>query len=53
MLAAEQVAKAREHDEVTWEQVGVAFGTTAQSAHVRFGPSRTRAAEARAAAKSK
>ncbi len=44
IIAAEQVAKAREHDELTWEQVGEAFGTSAQSAHVRFG--RTRAAAA-------
>lgn len=40
VLAVEQVAKARLHDEVTWEQIGDAFGTSAQSAHVRFGRSR-------------
>lgn len=44
IIAAELVAKAREHEELTWEQVGEAFSTSAQSAHVRFG--RTRAAAA-------
>jgi hypothetical protein len=44
IIAAEQVAKAREHDQLTWEQVGEGFGTSAQSAHIRFG--RTRAAAA-------
>jgi len=40
LLAAEQVAKAREHHGLTWEQIGDAFGTSAQAAHVRFGPRR-------------
>jgi hypothetical protein len=35
-IAAEYVAKARETDGVTWEQVGEVFGTTMQSAHARF-----------------
>jgi hypothetical protein len=49
IIAAEQVAKAREHDEHTWEQVGQAFGTSAQSAHVRFGRTRASAATAQPA----
>ena len=36
VLAGRQVALAREHDQVTWEQVGAAFDITAQSAHHRF-----------------
>lgn len=36
ILAAELVAKARQHDDATWEHIGDAFGTSAQSAHVRF-----------------
>lgn len=35
-IAAEHVTKARESDDVTWEQVGEAFGVTMQSAHARF-----------------
>ncbi len=35
-LARAEVAKARETDGLTWEQVGEAFGTTKQSAHERF-----------------
>ncbi len=38
VVAAEQVALAREHDGVTWEQVGEAFGISMQSAHSRFRP---------------
>lgn len=40
VLAVEQVAKARLHHELTWEQIGDAFGTSAQSAHFRFGRTR-------------
>jgi len=36
VLAARQVAAAREHDGLTWEQVGEAFGISTQSAHHRF-----------------
>ena len=36
VLAASEVALARDQDEMTWEQVGDAFGTSAQSAHHRF-----------------
>ena len=36
LIAADQIAKAREHDGDTWEQIGEALGTSAQSAHVRF-----------------
>ena len=36
LIAAEQVERARELDGVTWEQVGLRFGTTMQSAHARF-----------------
>ena len=35
-LAGEHVALARELDNVTWEDVGVAFGISMQSAHHRF-----------------
>src|SRR6476469_5861256 len=35
-IAGEHVAKARELDGVTWEDVGDAFGVTSQSAHHRF-----------------
>lgn len=35
-LARAHVARARQSDGVTWEQVGEAFGTTRQSAHERF-----------------
>lgn len=37
LLAAEQINKTRTHHDSTWEQIGDAFGTSAQSAHVRFG----------------
>ena len=36
VLAAREVALARDHDGLTWEQVGAAFGISAQSAHHRF-----------------
>lgn len=36
VLAAREVALAREHDGLTWEQVGAAFDISAQSAHHRF-----------------
>ena len=36
LIAGEHVAKARELDGVTWEDVGEAFGTTMQAAHARF-----------------
>ena len=36
-LARESVARARESDGVTWEEVGRAFGVTRQAAHERFG----------------
>jgi hypothetical protein len=35
-LAGEHVALARELDQVTWEDVGAAFGISMQSAHHRF-----------------
>ncbi len=35
-VAGEHVAKARELDCVTWEDVGEGFGMTSQSAHHRF-----------------
>ena len=35
-LALAEVARAREAEGLTWEQVGEAFGTTRQSAHERF-----------------
>lgn len=41
LIASEQVCKARDHDEYTWERIGYAFGTSAQSAHVRFGRAAT------------
>lgn len=36
VLAAQEVALAREHDAVTWADVGEAFEISAQSAHHRF-----------------
>jgi len=36
VLAARQVAAARESDGLTWEQVGEAFDISTQSAHHRF-----------------
>jgi hypothetical protein len=36
VLAAREVALAREQDEMTWEQVGDAFEVSTQSAHHRF-----------------
>ena len=36
LIAAEHVARAREFDGLTWEQVGERFGTSMQSAHSRF-----------------
>ena len=36
LVAAEQVVLARELDDVTWEDVGRAFGISTQSAHSRF-----------------
>lgn len=36
LLAGQEVARAREHDGLTWADVGAAFGTSAQSAHTRF-----------------
>jgi hypothetical protein len=36
VLAAREVAIAREQDALTWEQVGDAFGVSAQSSHHRF-----------------
>ena len=36
VLAAREVALARDQDELTWEQVGEAFGISTQSAHHRF-----------------
>jgi hypothetical protein len=36
VLARRQVALARQHDQLTWAQVGEAFGTSMQSAHHRF-----------------
>jgi hypothetical protein len=35
-VACEHVARAHENDGVTWEQIGAAFATSAQSAHERF-----------------
>ena len=35
-VAREHVARAHEEDGVTWEQIGSAFATSAQSAHERF-----------------
>ena len=39
-VAAEEIARARAEDGATWEDVGRAFGVTAQSAHSRFGRKR-------------
>jgi hypothetical protein len=36
VLAAREVAFARDREEATWEQVGNAFGISTQSAHHRF-----------------
>jgi hypothetical protein len=36
VLAAREVALARDQDGLTWEQVGDAFGISTQSAHHRF-----------------
>jgi hypothetical protein len=36
VLAAREVASAREQGDVTWQQVGGAFGISTQSAHHRF-----------------
>ncbi len=36
LLAAEEVARAREHDGLSWADVGAAFDTSPQSAHTRF-----------------
>jgi hypothetical protein len=36
VLAAQEVAFARDHDGTTWEQVGHAFDITMQAAHHRF-----------------
>jgi hypothetical protein len=36
LVAAEQVARARQLDGVTWAQVGHAFGVSTQSAYSRF-----------------
>jgi hypothetical protein len=36
VLAAREVALARDQDELTWERVGEAFGISTQSAHHRF-----------------
>ena len=36
VLAAREVGLARDQDELTWEQVGEAFGISTQSAHHRF-----------------
>lgn len=36
LVAAEQVARARKLDGVSWAQVGEAFGVSTQSAHSRF-----------------
>jgi hypothetical protein len=35
-VARDHVARAHEADGATWEQIGAAFATTAQSAHERF-----------------
>ena len=35
-VAREHVARAHEEDGATWEQIGSAFATSAQSAHERF-----------------
>ena len=36
LVAAEQIERARELDDITWEQVGDAFGVSMQSAYTRF-----------------
>lgn len=36
LIAAEQVARARELDLRTWEQIGERFGVSMQAAHSRF-----------------
>ncbi|MGE3356537.1 MAG: hypothetical protein AB7O92_07930 [Acidimicrobiia bacterium] len=36
VLAAREIALARDQDGLTWEQVGDAFGISTQSAHHRF-----------------
>ena len=36
LVAQEHVARAHQEDGATWEQIGIAFATTAQSAHERF-----------------
>ncbi len=36
VVAAREVRFARNHDGLTWDQVGEAFGISAQSAHHRF-----------------
>ncbi len=36
LIAAEEVNRARDHDGVTWQDVGDFLGTTLQSAHGRF-----------------
>ncbi len=43
VLAAAEVRFARDHDGVTWEQVGGAFGISTQSAHHRFATKSVRA----------
>ena len=43
VLAAQEVAFAREYDEVTWQQVGDVFGISTQSAHHRFAAKAARA----------
>ena len=35
-LASREVAMARDHDDLTWAEVGEAFGISTQSAHHRF-----------------
>lgn len=36
LLAVREIAEARDHDGLTWSDVGAAFGTSAQSAHTRY-----------------
>ena len=43
VLAAREVALAREQDGLTWEQVGQAFGISTQAAHHRFATKAARA----------
>lgn len=38
LLAGQEVARAREHNGLTWADVGAALDTSAQSAHTRFRP---------------